>query len=68
MKSQWHNLAAPHRYLPLITVSYRLQPAAPCGQRAVAVIKICDRNGGMHGNAGGRIMGIMGIVGTVRIM
>ena len=42
--------------------------APPSGQRATAVIKIFDRIGGMQGCAGGRMMGIMGIMGTVRIM
>ena len=42
--------------------------ARPVVKRAVVVIKICDGIGGMHGCAGGRMMGIMGIMGTVRIM
>ena len=37
-------------------------------KRAVVVIKICDGIGGMHGSAGGRIIGIIGIMGTIRIM
>ena len=32
------------------------------------VIKICDGIGGMHGNVGGRIIGIIGIMGTMGIM
>ena len=51
----------------VITQGYRFA-AHLVVKRAGVVIKICDGIGGMHGNAGGRIIGIMGIMGIIGTM
>ena len=42
--------------------------AHPVVKCAVAVSKIFDSIGGMHSNAGGRIIGFIGIIGIIGIM
>ena len=44
------------------------QTVPSAGRLSAAVIKISDGIGGVHGCAGGRRMGTVGIMGTVRIM